>query len=224
VSIPALKVILAVSSPTALAKLNGHCVLVSAAHVAREFAREVGQKSMISGAAPTELTPQVRAILIAAGIEFTAITCDPNDGVALAKAIFAESSQYEVVVVHDSNRPLTRLAQFHRTLEALLTDGDAARSTSAFTETLKAVNESSQIEYTIDRTTIRRVSTPEMIRITAIDFADDADSQPSGWFVPLKAGARINYVDSDPESIRVDSDSELRLLESFLHWQQTVAQ
>lgn len=223
-SFPAIKIILAVSSPTALAKLNGHCVLVSAAHVVREFAREVGQKTKIWVAASSELTPKVQEILRAAGIEFTAITCDPNDGVALAKAISAESSQYELVVIHDSNRPLTRLAQFHRTLEALLADGDAARSAAAFTETLKAVNESSQIEYTIDRTTIRRVSTPEIIRITAIDFEENADSQPSGWFVPLKAGVRINYVDSDPESIRVDSDSELRLLESFLHWQQTVAQ
>ena len=229
--VPALKFILAVSSATALAKLNGSTLLVSAAQVVREFAREVGQKSEISVAVASDLAPQVSKVLMQAGIEFSLLDCDPNNPRDFATALAANLNifdHFEIIVIHDSNRPLTKLSQFHRTLAALLAGGvaecEAARSSAAFTETLKSVTKDAIVEYTIDRSTIRRIATPEMIRITAIEFDENAESQPSGWFVPLKSGARINYVESDPESIRVDSEEEIKLLESLQHCQQSVAQ
>jgi hypothetical protein len=57
------------------------------------------------------------------------------------------------------------------------------------------------------------------MRFSAIDF----DAKESTWFVPLKAGAKISTVDADPESLRVNSLAEITLMESFVHWQQTVA-
>jgi hypothetical protein len=93
------------------------------------------------------------------------------------------------------------------------------RPVSEFTETLKAVNADATIERTIDRTSMQRISTPEVIRFSAIDF----DGQESTWFVPLKADAKISTVDADPESLRVNSLAEITLMESFVHWQQTVA-
>jgi len=68
----------------------------------------------------------------------------------------------------------------------LIGDVDAVRPASAFTETLKAVTGDDMIERTIDRTSMLRISTPEMIRYSAIDFAGAA----STWFVPLHAGAK----------------------------------
>jgi hypothetical protein len=65
-----------------------------------------------------------------------------------------------------------------------------------------------------------RISTPEMIRYSAIDFEGSA----STWFVPLKADAKTTTVDADPESLRVNSAAEIALMESFVHWQQTIAQ
>ena len=94
------------------------------------------------------------------------------------------------------------------------------RPASAFTETLKAVTPDEMIEKTIDRTSMLRISTPEMIRYSAIDFAGTA----STWFVPLKADAKTATVDADPESLRVNSAAEIALMESFVHWQQTIAQ
>jgi len=110
------------------------------------------------------------------------------------------------------------LAQ-HRTVEGLLGDVDAVRPASAFTETLKAVTGDDMIERTIDRTSMLRISTPEMIRYSAIDFAGAA----STWFVPLKVAAKTATVDADPESLRVNSAAEIALMESFVHWQQTIA-
>ena len=93
------------------------------------------------------------------------------------------------------------------------------RPVSEFTETLKAVNSDATIERTIDRTSMQRVSTPEVMRFSAIDFGGNV----STWFVPLKADAKISSVDADPESLRVNSLAEITLMESFVHWQQTVA-
>jgi hypothetical protein len=59
-----------------------------------------------------------------------------------------------------------------------------------------------------------------MIRYSAIDIAVAA----STWFVPLKSDAKCTTVDADPESLRVNSAAEIALMESFVHWQQTIAQ
>jgi hypothetical protein len=59
-----------------------------------------------------------------------------------------------------------------------------------------------------------------MIRYSAIDFAGST----STWFVPLHTGAKTTTVDADPESLRVNSAAEIALMESFVHWQQTIAQ
>jgi hypothetical protein len=66
---------------------------------------------------------------------------------------------------------------------------------------------------------MQRVSSPEVMRFSAIDFGGKA----STWFVPLKSDAKISTVDADPESLRVNSLAEITLMESFVHWQQTVA-
>ena len=93
------------------------------------------------------------------------------------------------------------------------------RPAAAFTETLKAVTPDEMIEKTIDRTSMLRISTPEMIRFNAIDFAGTT----STWFVPLNHDAKTATVDADPESLRVNSAAEIALMESFVHWQQSVA-
>jgi 2-C-methyl-D-erythritol 4-phosphate cytidylyltransferase len=223
VTIPSLKVVVAITSKTALAPLGDSFVLVSSALVAQAFARALGERHPILVAMPHELSVQVGEMLMEAGIDYQPIICDPNDPTALAQEIKSQLTNYEFVAVHDSNRPLTQIGQFHATLEALISNADAARASTPFTETLKAISDDGFIKHTIDRTTVRRVSSPEIVRTSAIDFKEKSNEVNSGWFLPLREKIAISYVDSDPESIRVNSNDELSLLASFLHWQKTVA-
>jgi hypothetical protein len=85
---------------------------------------------------------------------------------------------------------------------------DAVRPASAFTETLKSITQDQYIDGTIDRNSMKRISTPELIRYSAIDF----DGVSSTWFVPLKVDARITTVDADPESARINSEKEIDLM------------
>jgi hypothetical protein len=210
VSTPSLKVIVAVTSPIAFENLNNKTILHTSFNIARAFSVETGIKTQLAIA--TDKQSHID------GIDCEVLICDPNNPASLAAAIKA-SIPTDLVAIHDSQRPLTRTTQFHRSIEALIGDVDAVRPVSEFTETLKAVNADATIERTIDRTSMQRVSTPEVIRFSAIDF----DAKESTWFVPLKADAKISTVDADPESLRVNSLAEITLMESFVHWQQTVA-
>jgi 2-C-methyl-D-erythritol 4-phosphate cytidylyltransferase len=210
VSTPSLKVIVAVTSPIAFENLNNKTILHTSFNIARAFSVETGIKTQLAIA--TDKQSHID------GLDCEVLICDPNNPASLAAAIKA-SIPTDLVAIHDSQRPLTRTTQFHRAIEALIGDVDAVRPVSEFTETLKAVNAGATIERTIDRTSMQRVSTPEVIRFSAIDF----DAKESTWFVPLKADAKISTVDADPESLRVNSLAEITLMESFVHWQQTVA-
>jgi hypothetical protein len=210
VSTPSLKVIVAVTSPIAFENLGNKTILHTSFNIARAFSVETGIKTQLAIA--TSNQSQID------GLDCEVLICDPNNPASLAAAI-KSSTPTDLVAIHDCQRPLTRTTQFHRAVEALIGDVDAVRPVSEFTETLKAVNADATIERTIDRTSMQRVSTPEVIRFSAIDF----DAKESTWFVPLKADAKISTVDADPESLRVNSLAEITLMESFVHWQQTVA-
>lgn len=209
-STPSLKVVVAVTSPIAFEKLNHKTILHTSFNVARAFTVETGIK--------THCAIAVEDAGLVSGIECEVLICNPNNPASLAAAIKA-AAPCDLVAIHDSQRPLTRTTQFHRAIEALIGDVDAVRPASEFTETLKAVKADSTIERTIDRTSMQRISTPEVIRYSAIDF----QAKESTWFVPLKADAKITTVDADPESLRVNSIAEITLMESFVHWQQSVA-
>ena len=100
------------------------------------------------------------------------------------------------------------------TASVLTSDIDAVRPVSPFTETLKSIDRDNFIDETIDRTSMMRVSTPELIRLSAIDF----ESSASTWFVPLKVSANTDVVDADADSARINSEKEIELMGYLLDW------
>jgi hypothetical protein len=148
-----------------------------------------------------------------ADIDCEKIVCDPNTPAELASALKSVATA-ELVMIHDCQRPLTGLAQFERVYAALSADVEAVRPVSPFTETLKSITADNFIDQTIDRNSMMRISTPELVRYSAIDF----DSQESTWFVPLEKSAKLATVDADPESARINSAKEIELMSFLLDW------
>jgi 2-C-methyl-D-erythritol 4-phosphate cytidylyltransferase len=215
VSPPSIKILLAVTSALALSEFDGASVLVVSAKVVQEFSKAIEQLAPMTVVAPEELAPSVSKVLSHAAIKYSMLVCDPNDPIALAKVLGPCKDEFEIFVVHDSNRPLTPAAQFQLTIDALSPGIDAVRSSTAFTETLKSVSDAGFIGRTIDRNSIRRISTPEVIRVEAIDFTARESNANSGWFLPLKHDSRTTYVELEIESIRIDSVEDLSLLKAF---------
>jgi hypothetical protein len=209
-----LIIVVTVGSPLALQSLNGTNLISKALSTAHQFSIEtsLSNRIFVAGEDISEIKEATKEL----SFDFATLEVDPKNSGALAKAI--SDLDFEMVAIHDSQRPLTRSTQFHRALEGLF-GCDAVRPTSAFTETLKTVGITAQLEHTLDRTKFRRVSSPEVIRRSVIDFAGNS----SDWALPLLPGARLSTVEADPDSLRINSAEEVSLLEAFLHWQQKIS-
>jgi hypothetical protein len=205
VSTPSLKVVVAITSPIAFHQLKNQTILSTCIKSAQGFV------ASITGA-HLAIVGSVADLAKVADIDCEKIVCDPNQPGELAGAL--RGAEVDLVMIHDSQRPLTNQAQFERVYAALVTGIDAVRPVSPFTETLKSIDASNFIDETIDRNSMMRVSTPELIRHSAIDF--DADA--STWFVPVAKFAKIAVVEADPDSARINSEKEIELMNYLLDW------
>jgi 2-C-methyl-D-erythritol 4-phosphate cytidylyltransferase len=203
-STPSLKVVVAITSPIAFHTLKNQSILQTCCDTAGEFVAQYGSSAALAIAGTKESLAQVL------DLDCEKIECNPNNAQEFAQALH-NAAAADLVMIHDSQRALTTVAQFDRVLQALTPSIDAARPVSAFTETLKAIGTDQYIAGTIDRNSMKRTSTPELIRHNAIDFAGT-----STWFVPIKADAHIATVDADPESARINSEKEIELMKFLL--------
>ena len=204
-STPSLKVVVAITSPIAFHPLKNQNVLRTCLDACVEFISEYGANAHLAIAGTDE------DLLEVVDLDCEKIQCDPNSAQEMAIALKI-AQPFELLMIHDSQRALTKVDQFQRVLEALKDNIDAVRPASAFTETLKSISAEQYVDGTIDRNSMKRISTPELVRHQAIDFAGGA----STWFVPLKMDATTTTVDSDPESARINSEIEINLMKHLL--------
>jgi 2-C-methyl-D-erythritol 4-phosphate cytidylyltransferase len=205
VSTPSLKVVVAITSPIAFHQLKNQTILSTCIKAAQGFVATVSNAHLAIAATAADLAK-------VSDIDCEKIVCDPNKPGDLAGAL--RGAEVDVVMIHDSQRSLTNQAQFERVYAALVSGIDAVRPVSPFTETLKSIDANNFIDETIDRNSMMRVSTPELIRYSAIDFAAVA----STWFVPLTTIAKTAVVEADPDSARINSEKEIELMSYLLDW------
>ncbi|MFM1757466.1 MAG: 2-C-methyl-D-erythritol 4-phosphate cytidylyltransferase [Actinomycetota bacterium] len=115
--------------------------------------------------------------------------------------------EFDLVVIHDELLPLVSINQMQRTYEQI-GDFAAIRPTMAFTETIKSLDSDHRLNQTIDREKVRRISSPEVIKKSAIDF----DGELTTWSVPLNTGVKTSQIESDPAGIRVNNLPEIKML------------
>ena len=204
-STPSLKVVVAITSPIAFHQLKNQSILHTCIKSAQSFVATISGAHLAIAGTATDLAK-------VADIDCEKLVCNPNVPRELAKAL--SSVPTDLVMIQDSQRPLTQQAQYERVWAALTSDLDAVRPVSAFTETLKSIDADNFIDETIDRTSMMRISTPELIRSSAIDFTEPA----STWFVPLAKSANTGVVEADPESARINSEKEIELMSYLLDW------
>ena len=204
-SAPSLKVVVAITSPIAFHQLKNQTILSTCIKAAQGFVASINGAHLAIAGSAADLAK-------VSDIDCEKIVCDPNKPDYLAGAL--RNADIDLVMIHDSQRPLTNQAQFERVYAALVSGIDAVRPVSPFTETLKSIDANNFIDETIDRNSMMRVSTPELIRYSAIDFAAAA----STWFVPLTKIAKTTVVEADPDSARINSEKEIELMSYLLDW------
>ena len=204
-STPSLKVVVAITSPIAFHQLKNQTILSTCIKAAQGFVATISGAHLAIAATAADLAK-------VADFDCEKIVCDPNKPGDLAGAL--RGAEVDLIMIHDSQRPLTNQAQFERVHAALVSGIDAVRPVSPFTETLKSIDASNFIDETIDRNSMMRISTPELIRYSAIDFEADT----STWFVPLTKIAKTVVVEADPDSARINSEKEIELMSYLLDW------
>ena len=211
-----LRLVLAITSPTALLEVNKTPSLIRAIHGLQSFWPILP----LTVAVASDQSSAVYEILERHKISHELLVCDPTRPANFAASLAPECQNCDALLIHDASRPLTNADELARIFEAFTSGVDAVRPAITFTETLKIVEPNSTvIRKTLDRTSVKRISTPELIRTSVIDIK----ANDQGWFLPLKKSARIEYVEGSPEGLRINSEAERDLLESFLHWRQTRA-
>ena len=196
---------MAITSPIAFHQLKNQTILSTCIKAAQGFVASINGAHLAIAGSAADLAK-------VSDIDCEKIVCDPNKPGDLAGAL--RNADIDLVMIHDSQRPLTNQAQFERVYAALVSGIDAVRPVSPFTETLKSIDANNFIDETIDRNSMMRVSTPELIRYSAIDFAAAA----STWFVPLTKIAKTTVVEADPDSARINSEKEIELMSYLLDW------
>ena len=197
---------MAITSPIAFHQLKNQTILATCIKSAHGFVATISGAHLAIAGTAADLAK-------ISDIDCEKIVCDPNKPGDFASAI-KNVAVVDLVMIHDSQRPLTNQAQFERVYAALVSGIDAVRPVSPFTETLKSIDGSNFIDETIDRNSMMRVSTPELIRYSAIDF----DAGASTWFVPLTKIAKTAVVEADPDSTRINSEKEIELMSYLLNW------
>ena len=205
-STPSLKVVVAITSPIAFHQLKNQTILHTCIQAAQSFVASVSGAHLAIAGSAADLAKVT-------DIDCEKIECDPNKPAELAAALKSAGAA-DLVMIQDCQRPLTGLAQFERVYAALVADMDAVRPVSPFTETLKSITADGFIDQTIDRNSMMRISTPELVRYSAIDF----DSQESTWFVPIKKSAKLATIEADLDSARINSEKEIELMSYLLDW------
>ena len=204
-SAPSLKVVVAITSPIAFHTLKNQSIVQTCLDNAGAFVEQYGANAHLAVAGTKADLVQL------SDLNCEKVECNPNNAHEFAQALHNATSA-DLVMIHDSQRALTTTAQFDRVLQALTSNIDAVRPVSAFTETLKSIGADQHIAGTIDRNSMKRISTPELIRCSAIDY----EGTSSTWFVPIKAEAQTTTVDADSESARINSEKELELMKFLL--------
>ena len=202
-----MQLILAVTSPTAFLKV-GKALSID---LAMESLTTVGTSLPLTIAVNQGQSIALRDFLRDRNLDVETLICEPADTRSFADALLPGCTDFDALLIHDASRPFTSRLQFDGVLAAFKDGTDAVRPAMAFTETLKILDAHSVIKKTLDRSTVLRISTPELIRVSAIDFP----GIDCGWFLPLRKGARTLQIEAVPEGLRINSVEDRDLMEIY---------
>jgi 2-C-methyl-D-erythritol 4-phosphate cytidylyltransferase len=128
----------------------------------------------------------------------------------------------EIVVVHDAARPLVTAELIDAVVDQLAADPEAAGVIAAVpvTETIKQARESGEVEWTLDRTGLWAVQTPQAFRADALREAlSDPKSLPDATddaMLVERKGGRVLIHAAPAENLKVTTPLDLRVAELLL--------
>ncbi len=122
----------------------------------------------------------------------------------------------DVLMIHESQRPLTLNLTFDRVANEISDEVTSARPAHVVVDTLKIIDEKRIVTGTVNRDLVQSLTYPEAYLRNAITGHSE-----NGWAFTTGFGA-TELVRGDQESLKVRAPEDVQLVESFLVWQTKV--
>jgi 2-C-methyl-D-erythritol 4-phosphate cytidylyltransferase len=154
---------------------------------------------------------------LAASKVVACVTGGPTRAESVAAALAEVPEGALVVLVHDAARPLVDDAVVERVLAPLGEGFDGAVPVLPVADTLKRVR-SDVVEETVDRTDLVAAQTPQAFLAQALRRAFETDLEGATDCASLveRDGGRVSVVEGDPRLLKVTTQADLTLVESWL--------
>lgn len=202
-------------SPKALRELGGDPLL---RHAARRLA---GAPSVghIVVAVPAGTEKLVRGLLSSVtGADVSVVVGGVDRQDSVAAALDAAPSAYQIVLVHDAARPLVPPDLAERVVVAVREGHDAVIPVIEVVDTVKQVDADGRVVATVDRTTLRRVQTPQGFRRSVLADAHSAarDSATDDAGLVERLGLPVHTVPGSEYAMKITRPYDLTIAELLL--------
>jgi 2-C-methyl-D-erythritol 4-phosphate cytidylyltransferase len=126
-------------------------------------------------------------------------------------------SDADIIVVHDSARPLADVGLFDAVIEGVLAGSDAAVPAVPVTDTLKRLDDTGRVIETLDRDEVVAVQTPQAFRADVLRdaHAGDPEATDDAALVEDVEGT-VLVVPGDPRNLKITFAHDLLAAELYL--------
>ena len=206
-------------APKALRPLGGIPMLV---HAVRALAAS-RTVDIVVIAAPEDTVETVASMLAEQSFpaEVVVVTGGETRQDSVARALIALPDDVDVVLVHDAARPLVPVEVVTAVVAAVRAGHDAVVPGLPVVDTIKQVDEASDVVRTVDRTPLRAIQTPQGFRRSVLQQAHavaDLDEVPITDDAGLveRLGVAVHVIRGHEEAFKVTRPFDIVMAEAVL--------
>ena len=195
--------------PKAFVEVAGQSLLQRSAHAMARVA------DVVVVAAPADQLERAAAELaeVDAEVHVVAGGAQRQDSVAAGLAVLADDVAF--VLVHDAARPLVPLSVSQSVVNALRAGHEAVIPAVPVVDTIKRVNAEGTVVGTIDRTTLRRIQTPQGFTRDVMNraYADPTHMATDDSGLVEAMGVVVVTVPGDERAFKITTPTDLETAE-----------
>lgn len=179
---------------------------------------ELGGRPVVDWSLATaRATCDAVVLVVPAGVEaLGAVTGGATRSASVRAGLAAVPPGTEIVVIHDSARPLAGPAMWQRVIAAVRAGADAAIPVVAVADTIKRV-EGTLVAETLDRSTLVAVQTPQAFRAPMLREAHAQLGEATDDAALVEAlGGKVVAVEGDRCNLKLTAPEDLLVAQAFL--------
>ena len=193
--------------PKAFVELNGLSLLTRSAHAMSAHAE------VIAVSVPEDHIEDARTQLAEVDAEIHIVIGGADRQSSVARGLAVLPDDVDIVLVHDAARPLVPSKVVAAVVSAVRSGAQAVIPVLPIADTLKRVDLRGSVVETVDRTTLRRVQTPQGFDRALLDraYADPTHSATDDAGLVESMGITVETVTGDELAMKITTEHDLEI-------------